>query len=353
MKITRVSIWTENLELTEPYTIAYQTFDHAPMVFVKLETDAAILGWGCCAPDPEVTGETAATVERSLRDTAQPLLEGSDPLRRTCLLEELRTTLNSMPTARAGISMALFDLLGKQANLPVWKILGGYRERIRTSVTIGILDLPSTLEKARFWLSQGFDCLKIKGGLSVESDIERVIRLREELGPDIELRFDANQGYTLEEALHFIRQTRPADLELLEQPTAKDQPDLMAALVKKGRVPIMADESLVRLKDAFKIARDEVADLLNVKLMKVGGLDEAVNVSAVARAAGLELMVGCMDETALGIAAGLHFALSRSNIAYADLDGHLELRSDPTRGTVLLENGYLYPSGKAGFGFEG
>jgi len=352
MKITRVVAWPIEMALAEPYTIAYETIASATNVLLRIETNAGYAGCGCAAPDLQVTGETPVTVLDALRDIAEPALLGEDPLRTGMLLERLRATLRPQPSAFAAVDMALHDLLGRVCGLPLWRLLGGYRDRIETSVTIGILSLEETVQHARVWSGRGFRCLKLKGGRDVELDVARVLAVREALGKHAELRFDANQGYTVEQAQRFVAETRPAAVAVFEQPTPKGQPSLLGEVAQSVPIPVMADESLMGLRDAFVLAREDLADMVNVKLMKVGGLAEALQVNAVARAAGLEVMVGCMDEAELSIAAGLAFALARPNVIYADLDGHLDLRDDPTRGGLNLRDGFLHPSEQPGLGIE-
>jgi L-alanine-DL-glutamate epimerase-like enolase superfamily enzyme len=351
VKILRVEAEAVSMRLSEPYTIAYESVETAVNVLLRVETDGGPVGVGCSAPDQAVTGETPGSVLRAVKEVVDPALRGEDPLRSTLLLERLREPMAAHPAARAGVDMALFDILGKAAGIGVWKILGGYRDRIETSVTIGILPEAETVARARARAAEGFRRIKIKGGLDVEQDVARVRRVREALGEDVELRFDANQGYTVEQALRFVEGAKPARLELLEQPTSRGAPDLMGRVTREASIPVMADESLMTLRDVFNLARRDLADMVNVKLMKVGGIAEALQINGVARSAGLEVMVGCMDEAALGIAAGLHFALSRPNVEYADLDGHLGLVGDPTAGAVVLRDGTLYPGEGPGFGW--
>jgi L-alanine-DL-glutamate epimerase-like enolase superfamily enzyme len=352
MKINRIEAWQVEMPLLEPYEIAYQQVNSTVNVFLRIETSNGMTGLGCAAPDPFITNESAEDVLTSIDEVVKPRLKGKDPLRTNYLLEDLKLYLKPRKSTRAAVDMALHDILGKTAGLPLWKLLGGFRDRIKTSITIGILPTDDTIRKAKEFIESGFLSLKIKGGKNLEMDIERVIKVREIAGPAIDLRFDANQGYTVDQAIQFVKATKKSRLELIEQPTDKSDIDLLGKVTTQVPIPVMADESLSNLGDAFRLAQKGLIDMANIKLMKVGGIAEAMHINSVAKAAGLEVMVGCLDESALAISAGVHFALARPNVVYADLDGHLDLQDDPSNGAVILSEGYLYPTEKPGLGFN-
>jgi L-alanine-DL-glutamate epimerase-like enolase superfamily enzyme len=265
------------------------------------------------------------------------------------VLEGLKLLLKQKSSALAMVDIALLDIAARKLEIPLYQFLGGYRHSISTSITIGILPVGETLKTAAVFVSQGFNIIKVKGGLSLEEDVEKMIRLRESF-PELALRFDGNQGYSSKDAITFYERTKSVNIEFLEQPTKVGLDVILGEVTDGTGIPVMADESIKSVKDSFRLAQGEFIDMINIKIMKVGGIGEAMRINAVAQSAGLETMVGCIDECSLGIAAGLHFALSRKNIHYADLDGHLDILEDPFKGIFKLEKGILYPSEHAGLG---
>jgi L-alanine-DL-glutamate epimerase-like enolase superfamily enzyme len=352
MPIRRFAVARLRMPLSRPYTIAYETVVAAENILVRIEDERGRAGFGIAAPDEAVTGETLAAAAEVLDRVAGPLVLGSEEGRVARLAASLERLAPAAPAARAAVEMAMWDLLGRQAGLPLYRLLGGYRKRILTSITIGIADLDTTLAEARERVQQGFRALKIKGGRDLDEDIERLQKTRELVGPRIRLRFDANQAYTADQTLVLIEHTKAVRLELIEQPTPRDALRELRILQRRSPVPVMADESLLDLFDTFKVARGRLADLVNVKLMKCGGILAALSAIAVGRAADTPVMVGCMDESELGIAAGLAVALGRPGVAAADLDGHIDLEDDPARGILQLTNGVLVPSPLPGLGIS-
>ncbi len=352
MKIKEIYFKSVKLKLQESYTIAYDTFSSCTNIFLMAETDRGIKGWGCGSPDPGVTGETPEQTIEVLEKYIEPALKNADPFDYTRIMEELKKIIPGNPSALAMTDMLLYDLVSKKAGVPLYKYLGAYRSSMPTSITIGIMPVEETIERAKAYYDSGFRIFKLKGGKSCDEDIEKIARIRFEFGEEIRLRVDANQGYSVDDAIRFVEKTRNHKIELLEQPTPRDNYEALGRVSKKVAIPVMADESIMNLKDVFSLTKNDLTDMINIKLMKSGGISEALRINAVASAAKVEVMVGCMDESEVSISAGLHFALSRPNVIYADLDGHLDLIDDPAKGTLILKNGTLYPNDLPGLGTE-
>lgn len=350
MKIKAIEYFRVDMPLAIPYTIAYETVSHTSNIILKLDTGTGLTGWGCAAPDKEVTGETPEDVINNIEKVVIGLLKEQSPFQIAKITHLIKQLLPGASSTLAMVDMALHDLMARKAKIPLYQLLGGYRNEIPTSITIGILPLDETLERAKNYLKNGFSILKLKGGLSLPEDIEKVLKLRENFGDSFLLRFDANQGYSTEESFEFISKTNSANIEIFEQPTSQKREERLGEVSQNNDIRVMADESLKTLKDAFRLTRNDLIDMVNIKIMKVGGILESQHINSVAKAAGVEVMVGCIDECALGISAGLHFTLSRANIVCADLDGHLDLLEDPFTGLFQLKNGVLSPSTHPGLG---
>ncbi|MCL4156825.1 UNVERIFIED_CONTAM: hypothetical protein GTU68_014328 [Idotea baltica] len=349
MRITKISYERLDLKLAVPYTIAYETINKTTNFILKIETDGKWIGYGCAAPDQVVTGEAPEDVEKAIKNEITDYLLGKDPFTYALLLMELKHILGKRASSLAMIDLALFDLISKKAEVPLYKFLGGFQHSIKTSITIGILPLQETLKHAKEYVRQGFTILKIKGGSNLEEDVEKMKKLHE-IYPKVTWRFDGNQGYTVQESIAFVKSTAAIGIEIFEQPTKMEAEERLGQVTDQVAIPVMADESLKTLTDAFRLAQNERVDMINIKLQKVGGIMVGMHINSVAKSANLETMVGCIDECGLGIAAGLHFALSRPNIVYADLDGHLELLDDPYKDIFTLRNGVLFPTEKYGLG---
>jgi len=343
MRIARIETWREDIPLTRPYEIAFRRTDAVGNAFVRLIPEKGQAGLGCAAPEHHVTGETLDDCVAALDVAQLDWLQGADVRELPRLLRELAGHLPDAPAARAAIDMALHDLLARQLEIPLVRLLGQCHDQLPTSITIGIMSLEETLEEAREYWERGFRHLKVKTGQDVESDISRLQALRERYGQQIHIRVDPNQGYDETALLHFLKETADCNLEFVEQPlpVAHD----MRALPRWVQDQLAADESLLSPDDALRLAAPPRAcGIFNIKLMKCGGLGPARRIGEMGELAGIDLMWGCMDESRISIAAALHAALAAPNTRYLDLDGHLDLASDPARGGFSLEKGQLRPS---------
>jgi L-Ala-D/L-Glu epimerase len=349
MQIAHVEIVPIELHLRLPYrTALYPTeVDRIQSVFVRIETRDGRQAWGCAALDPSLSGEALAPVLAVFHACAERARD-LNPLNTEYALAELSLLAEHTPSARCAFDMAFYDLLGLAAGLPLYRLLGGYRHRIQTSITLGIAPVKETVEIARERASQGFRILKLKGGLNPEEDVRRARAVGAAL-PELLLRLDADQGYTVQQALDVARALE-GRLEMLEQPTPAEDLQALRHVTDHSPVPILADESLTGPPSALEIASQHAAHGLSIKLATCGGLHCARQVDSIARAAHMATMVGCMNEPALLISAGLGFALSSPNVRYGDLDGHFDLANDPSQPGFFFADGWLIARDVPGLG---
>ena len=340
MQISQVEVVPVELNLRLPYrTAIHQTeITRIDCVFVRIETRAGRVAWGCAAFDPALTGETLEQVLRVCQACADRALD-LNPLNTEYALAELAPLTEGTPAARCAFDIAFYDLLGLETGLPLHRLLGGYRHRIQTSITLSMEPVKETVELALDRARQGFRILKLKGGLEPEEDVHRVLAVHDAL-PGLTLRLDAEQGYTVQQALDVAR-ALDGKLEMLEQPTPAVDLSALQEVTQSSPIPILADESLRGPRSALELASQRAATGVSIKLATCGGLHCARQVDSIARAAQMATMVGCIHEPALLIAAGLGLALSSPNVHYGDLDGHFDLVDDPTQPGFFFEDGWL------------
>nr|WP_321403403.1 dipeptide epimerase [uncultured Desulfobacter sp.] len=351
MKIKKVSVFRENLELTRPYTIAYETFTHAENLFVYLETDTGFVGIGAGSPAEDVTGESIDACEQALNEYACALFEGMELSDAFSRLKIMETKMAATPGAMAAMDIALHDLIAKTMNRPLVKILGQVHTRMPTSITIGIKNLDEMLAEADEYTGRGFRILKVKTGMDVDQDIERVCRLKEHVNADVRIRVDANQGYDVDQYKKFLAGTKGTHLEFVEQPLHVDNTAAMAALSEDERNFSMADESLLKPANAYELIHPpRPFGLFNIKLMKCGGIAPGLEIARIARRCGIGLMWGCMDESRVSIAAALHAAFASPATRYLDLDGSLDLARDIVDQGFIIEDGVMRLTDRPGLG---
>ncbi|MDR3560022.1 MAG: enolase C-terminal domain-like protein [Negativicutes bacterium] len=349
MQISKVEVTPVELKLRQPVRMAgLPAISHVTAVFVRLETRQGQNAWGCTIAHPQLTGEKPEAVIRSCRECAA-LVVDLHPLNIEYSLNELALRARPTPSVLCAFDLAFHDLLSLAAGMPLYRILGGYRNCIQTSATIPIAPADESVELARQRAGQGFRMLKIKGGLDPAQDVERVQAIHRAL-PNHVLRLDADGGYTVQQALDVARSLENI-LEMLEQPTPAQDLSMLRAVKELSPVRILADQSLSGAESALKLVTERVVDGLSIKLVTCGGLRSAQQIDTIARAAKMTSMISCFIEPALLICAGLSLALSSPNVAYGDLDGCLDLINDPSQAGFKLEDGWLIAADVPGLGY--
>jgi L-alanine-DL-glutamate epimerase-like enolase superfamily enzyme len=292
----------------------------SPFLIVEVLTDEGITGLGEVSCTPGWSGEDQTTAAHFIATILAPVLIGTDPLQISRRSEEMSRMLANNPFTRAGIEIALWDIAGKVAGLPVHTLLGGaLRDSVTTKYSVSGLAPDKAAAIATWAVDQGFRAMKVKVGIEPKGDIARVTAVRKAIGGDILLGVDANGGWDPATAIQVLPALQELGIAFVEQPVPAGDPRWLAKVHQASSMPIVADESVSTVQDALTLARHDAADVLSVYVGMGGGIREAVSIGMIAHAAKMRLTIGSNLELGIAQAAMIHIAVSNPAIASAYL----------------------------------
>lgn len=348
MRVTAVEVYRKDLPLLRPFQHSSSGIIRAlEEVYVVLRTDGEAIGLGEARGNSHyLTGDTPGKVAAEILNHLAPRLIGRDPQEAGAILGDLDALGVGRQGARSAVDIALHDLVGKVRGVPVFELLGGaVRDALPSNQTLFFGSPEAAAQQAAAYIAEGFRYLKVRVGLRpFQRDLDRVRAVREAVGPEVSLAIDANMAWEAGEAVRFLRRLEPFHLAYVEQPVPRDDLAGMRSVTQRGGVPVMADESVQSLGDAFLLARERAADILHFKLNKLGGIANLRRAAAVAEAAGLQIMVGQTNEGGLATSAAAHCAKA-VRAAYLELYGAEGLAEDPARGFALKGGMATFPVG--------
>jgi muconate cycloisomerase len=355
MKILSVESIITRPPIRHPARLGVGALTHVDAVIVKIETDAGIIGVGECSPWA-VFAENAFAIKATIDHFLGPAVVGLSAFHVEKILLAMDGAHYGVPFAKTGVEMAVLDALGKALQRPVSDLLGGcVRDRISLSYSVSNQDLKADLDESRWLLDQGFKVLKIKTGvLSDREDLSRVEALRRLVGDDFDLRIDFNQGGHRERVTRLCRHMEAFRPTFIEQPCKGFDLDAMTALCAALDTPVMADESVLSWEQGFQVAKRQAADIVSVKIAKMGGLTRSKKVAAVLESAGIPGYAGAMWESGIGIAASLHFACSTPSIKYGSdfYTANYLMTDDLIKAPLKVEDGDIFVPDGPGLGIE-
>lgn len=348
MKITDIEIGKVKIPLKKPFITALRRVDFAEDIIIKIKTDTGNIGIGNAPPTLVITGDGQESVTAAIKQIIAPKLIGMDITEQEEIFARIDSSMLHNSSAKAAVDIAIYDLWGQYCNLPLYKLLGGYKSEFISDLTISLREPEIMAQDALEAVNRGYRDLKMKVGNDPKADLARIKAVRKAVGKDINIRLDANQGWKPKEAVRLIHQLEDSDLqiELIEQPVIAHDVAGLKFVTEHVETPIMADEAAFGRYEVFQLLAQNACDLINIKLMKAGGIHNAIKIADMAQTCGVECMMGCMLESKVGITAAASVAGAKKIITRADLDAADLLAKDPVVGginycanKILLNNG--------------
>ncbi len=338
MKITDIRIGEISVPLKTPFKTALRTVNSVEDIIVEIHTDTGHVGYGEAPPTGVITGDTKGSIVGALKDHIIKSIIGMDIENFEEIMLKLDKCIVKNNSAKAAVDIALYDLYAQLYSSPLYKLLGGYKKEIITDITISVNDPEEMARDSIDAINRGFETLKIKVGKDASLDIERMKAIRKAVGHDVKLRIDANQGWKPKEAVKALRKMEDEglDIEFVEQPVIAHDIEGLKYVTDNVSIPVLADEAVFSPEDALKIMQQRAADFVNIKLMKTGGIHNALKICSVAEIYGVECMIGCMLEAKVSVNAAVHLAAAKSIITKIDLDGPVLCSEDPVEGGAIF-----------------
>lgn len=352
MKIQEIKIGKVSIPLKKPFKTALRQVNSAEDIIVKVIADSGEVGFGNAPPTAVITGDSQEAIIGAIRGTLGPKLIGMEIDNLEAIMTTIDTAMLHNSSAKAALDIAVYDLFGKRHGLPVYQLFGGYSRVMTTDLTISVNSPEEMVRDSLEAVADGYTTLKIKIGTDAALDLQRVRAVREAVGDAVEIRLDANQGWMPKEAVRTIRKFEDLGLriELIEQPVKAHDFEGLKFVTDHVDTDIMADESAFGPYEVFKLLSMSACDLINIKLMKAGGLHNALKIASLAETMGVQCMMGCMLESKIGITAAASLAAGKKIVTKTDLDAAVLLAEDPIVGGVTFDKNKLIVPDAPGFG---
>lgn len=353
MTITDIRFGMLRVPLKTPFKTALRVVEQVEDVVVMVQTDDGRIGYGSAPATAVITGDTHGSIIDAVRHYIAPRLLGQDITNLNYLTGLVQSSMEKNTSAKAAVEIALYDLWGQHYNAPLYQLLGGGEPAITTDITISVDYIDKMVADALAAVDRGFVSLKIKVGKDIGLDIERTKAIHAAVDGRALLRLDANQGWTAKQAVSALQALENAGvkLELVEQPVKAHDLAGMRYVTERVHTPVMADESVFGPREVIELIRMRAADIVNIKLMKTGGISNAIKIADICSLYGMDCMIGCMLESSIGVAAAVHLAIAKSDvISKVDLDGPSLSRYDPVRSGVIFNESEISVTAAPGLG---
>jgi L-alanine-DL-glutamate epimerase-like enolase superfamily enzyme len=351
LSISSISVYKLSIPLKQPFIISLGPQYDADNIIVVIKTSEGVTGCGECSPYMSINGESMDTCFIVGQYLAKAL-KGKDALDIEACTKAMDYVITRNESIKSAFDMALYDIAAQHAQQPLYKFLGGSKNKIiSTDMTVGLGTPEKMAKEALEYKAAGFPSIKVKLGTNTADDVARIKAIRTAIGSELPLRIDANQGWSVETAIATLQALVPYNIEHCEEPIARWNFMQLQHVRKQSPIKIMADESCFDHHDAERLAKLNAVDYFNVKLGKSGGIFNALKIVETAKANHIKLQVGCFMESRLAITALVHFAYSSDLIVHYDLDTPLMLKEDPVIGGMRFkENGVVEIDEAVGIG---